>query len=384
MAEVHENGEATIAFEPHGQTFDIPKNGFPDDTPGQTFDIPKNGFHAESPGQTFDGPVNGFPVDPPGQTFDGPKNGFPVDSPPSVDKKFEIPTAKLLEVKVTDYMRESLDKVASSEGFVNYDIKVDHGSAIGDGFVGLMFKATIRELDSDKVLSVLLKSPPENYVRRHDFGALALFKREVLMYNEVLPAFVKFQEERKIKAPQGFFEFPKCYFAEYSDEKEDAVIIMGDLRDSGHKMWNKFKPTDIEHTKLLMASLGRLHAVSFAMKMHTPELFEKFKELDDFMSQGKMAEGFMGMLAASIDKAADCLDPNDAKRRARVMMLKEDLFGTMKGLTNPDAAEPYAVVTHGDCWSNNFMFHYKVRVVTNLIPLQTMLMIRPFSARNSR
>jgi hypothetical protein len=315
MAEIHENGEATIAFEPYGQTFDAPVNG----------------IHVET------------------------------EAPPSAKPEFEIPTAKLKEVHVTDYMRECLAKVASSEGFKNYDIKVDHGSAIGDGFVGLMIKVNIQEIDSDKNLVVLLKTPPEGHARRHDFGALSLFKREVFVYNEFLPAIVKFQEEKKIKKNVGFFEFPKCYFAEFNEEKDDSLIIMEDLRDSGHKMWNKFVPTNIEHTRLLMASLGRLHAVSFAMKAQRPELFEKFKGMDDYMST-KMAEGLSTMLMSAIDRAADCLDPSDTKRRARVLILKESLSQTMTELTSPERAEPYSIVTHGDCWSNNFMFHYKVRV----------------------
>lgn len=363
MSEVHQNGEATIAFAPYihpsepmiqpaqplGKAYPVEEQ-----PEGRTFpvmDQPEGGTYPvteEPTGRPF--PVGDEPL---GRTF-------PVDQAPSPDKKFEIPTAKLSEVKVTDYMRECLDKVASSEGFNNYDIKVDHGSAIGDGFVGLMFKATIQEIDSDKNLTVLLKSPPENHARRHDFGALALFKREVFVYNQVLPEFVKFQEMMRVKKAEGFFEFPKCYLAEYNEEKDDSVIIMEDLRDSGHKMWNKFIPANLEHAKLIMAALGRLHAVSFAMKEMQPEAFEKFKGLDDFMSGHAAATGFQSMLATSIEKAADCLDPTDTKRRARVLMLKENVGTLMRDMTNPDAAEPYTIVTHGDCWTNNFMFHYRV------------------------
>jgi hypothetical protein len=283
-------------------------------------------------------------------------------------KKIEIPTAKLSAVVVTDYMTESLKKVAVSEGFKNFDFKIDHGSAIGDGFVGIMFKAIVNEKDSDKTLTVVLKSPPTNLARRNDFGSMQLFRREVLVYNEVLPEFVKFQEEKKISRANGFFDFPKCYFAEYNEEKDDAIIIMEDLRESGHRMWDKFVPTNYEHTKLLMSALGRFHAVSFAMKTQRPQLYEKYKEFNDFFADQMGDVKFTDMMVNSIDRAVGTLDESDVKGRNKVLKMKESLETLLKSLTDPKAAEPYSIVTHGDCWSNNFMYHYKVSSGTYLTP----------------
>jgi hypothetical protein len=67
----------------------------------------------------------------------------------SEPNQLEIPLAKLAEIKVTDYMRVSLDKVAKSEGFVSYDVTVDHGLSIGDGFVGQILKVTIQEQQNE-------------------------------------------------------------------------------------------------------------------------------------------------------------------------------------------------------------------------------------------
>jgi hypothetical protein len=46
-------------------------------------------------------------------------------------------------IKITPYISECLDKVAAAEGFVNFDLKIDQGSGVGDGFVGIIIKATI-------------------------------------------------------------------------------------------------------------------------------------------------------------------------------------------------------------------------------------------------
>lgn len=277
---------------------------------------------------------------------------IPNDAAEVEKPKFEIPLAKLGEVKITDYIKECLYKVANNEGFQHYEINYDHGSAIGDGFVGIMLKACIREMESDKQLTVVIKTPPENLTRRNDFGSMELFKREVYMYNEVLPEFVKFQEERKINKSFGFFNFPKCYWADYDEEKNDSVIILEDLRLNGYKMWSKFNPVNYEHTKLLMEALGRLHGVSFAMKHQRPELYANYKELTDIMSDKMMNDNFEYMLCASIDRAIGTLDPNDTKKKARTAVLKQNLKTLLKDLTTGPGAEPYAIVTHGDCWVN--------------------------------
>lgn len=286
------------------------------------------------------------------------ENGFQETSDPP---NFEIPKAKLEEVKVTDFMTECLDKVATSEGFRNYETKIDHGSAVGDGFIGILLKVTIFENQSDKKLALVLKSPPLNPVRRNAFGAMAVFKREITMYNEILPEFVKFQEEKKISTSSGFFNFPKCYYAEYNEEKDDALLIMEDLKENGYKMWDKFTPINFEHSKLLMQSLGRFHAISFALKDQRPEVFEKFKTLDDFMSKTAMDENFIKMMVQNLERAVSTLDESDIKRRNKILKLTENIGQILKDSSNPEFAEPYAIVTHGDCWSNNFMYQYKVR-----------------------
>jgi hypothetical protein len=272
-----------------------------------------------------------------------------------------IPKAKLGEIHVTDYMETCLDKVAHAEGFKNYVIKVNHGSAIGDGFVGLIFKATISEVDNDKVLTVVVKTPPESEARRSQFNAMAIFRREVLMYNEVLPEFVKLQHERKVPESAGFFDFPKVYFAEFNEEKNDSLIIMEDLRESGFQLYNKYKTTDYEHAKLIMIALGRFHALSFAMKILKPDIFDGFKKLTDFFSEQFSANDMMiPMFHGSIDEACNILDENDIKSRNRLAKFKEGTIDLLKTLTDPKNDELFAVIGHGDCWSNNFMYKYKV------------------------
>jgi hypothetical protein len=273
----------------------------------------------------------------------------------------DIPNATLKEIVVTDYIRTSLDKVATSEGFKNYTIDVDHGSSIGDGFVGIMLKVVIQEIDSEKSLTVLAKIPPQSKARREMMGTIKLFEREVFVYNVMLPEFAEFQRENKIPDSKGFYNFPKVYYADCNLELDEGIIIMEDLRDSGHRMWDKYQPINLEHTKLLMTALGRLHAVSFALKAKRPELFKKYAELNDFFLESFKDANFKNYLDQAVGKVADSLGEGNEKSKARVMKLTGDIFQVIESCLNVEATEPFAVVNHGDCWSNNYLYHYSKR-----------------------
>ena len=273
----------------------------------------------------------------------------------------EIPTAKLQEIVMTDFIRESLDKVALSEGFHDYDINLDHGSSIGDGFVGIMLKAEIKEKDNSKKINVLAKIPPQNKARREAFKSMLLFEREIYMYTVYLPALVQFQQEHKISENAGFFNFPKVFYAENNPEKDDAILIMEDLRDRGYRMWSKYQPINFEHAKLLINSLGRLHGLSHALKAKRPELFEEFKKIDDLFFKMSLNDmEFFKYMEANVLNAINTLDEGD-KDRERAMKLLNNLMEQVYKCVDPLYAEPYAVVTHGDCWMNNYLYHYDSR-----------------------
>lgn len=258
---------------------------------------------------------------------------------------------------LTAYVRESLDKVAVAEGFVNYEIDFNSSTAVGDGFIGIMFKAVIKEHESGKKLGVIVKSPPTNLERRKQFGAMEMFEREVFAYSILLQEFAKFQEECNIEPEKRFTHFPKCYFAEFNEEKDESVVIMEDLKERDFVMCNKAVPASFEHAKLVFASLGRFHALSYAFKAKKPERFETFKKMKDFLAEKLHMGGI-----SQIDRAAGTFDESETDSRRRVLKLKDDLKGTLIELCDSDGPEPFTVLGHGDCWSNNFMYKFQVSV----------------------
>ncbi|KXJ77779.1 hypothetical protein RP20_CCG006581 [Aedes albopictus] len=269
------------------------------------------------------------------------------------------------------FMYDAVARIAPEQGFTpgQFEITFESGSGKGDGFVAEMFRATISE--GDRKLVVLCKIPPINDARRQQFGSMPIFDREVMAYSKFLPAMYEFQREKGVTEEMdiGFFNAPQCYLAYVDIPKEESVIIMDDLRLKDYRMWNKMVPTNYEHARLLMIQLGRLHAVSLAMKEQRPQVFEQFKVPDPLGAVMSTNEGFIMMMNMSMDRAIGTLEPHEEKARQKLSKLKETLFDDLATLTSAEYAEPYAVLGHGDCWINNMIYSYKRGVPTKIVLL---------------
>ncbi|XP_062553810.1 uncharacterized protein LOC134219132 [Armigeres subalbatus] len=288
-------------------------------------------------------------------------------------------TAAITYVKRADglpqFMYDAVARIAPQEGFTpnQFEISFESGSGKGDGFVGEMYRATVTE--GDRKLVLLCKIPPINDARRQQFDSLSIFDREVTAYSSLIPAMYEFQREKGITEEMGvgFFNAPHCYSSYINRATEESVIIMDDLRLKGYRMWNKLVPVNYEHARLLMIQLGRLHAVSFALKDQRPEVFEQFKLPDPLSTMMALNDGFTMMMSASLDKALNTLEPHEEKARQKISKLKETLLEDIATITSPEYSEPYTVLGHGDCWINNFIFSYKRGVPNGIVLLDWQL-----------
>ncbi len=184
------------------------------------------------------------------------------------------------------YLTEYLNKIAKDEGFVEYSLHYESGSNHGDGFVAVMVAVTIKgkqmvDVGDEKELSLMCKLLPENKARREFFSSTTLFEREVYVYNDVLPMFDKFQIERNISFSDGFFQYPKCYLAVANATKDHYVIIMKNVKVDHYELWDKMKPVDFDTSSIFLATLGRYHGISLALRDQEPNLFQKLLDLDD-------------------------------------------------------------------------------------------------------
>uniref|UniRef100_A0A9I3FGY1 CHK kinase-like domain-containing protein n=1 Tax=Anopheles epiroticus TaxID=199890 RepID=A0A9I3FGY1_9DIPT len=268
------------------------------------------------------------------------------------------------------YLYAALKQLGPKEGFTEgkFAIEFDFGSSKGDGFVGQMFKATLSEGDKREVY--LCKIPPLDDARREQFGSMAAFAREVMVYDRFLPTIFEYQRSKGIQSPSdGFFHTPRCYHAHCDESAQESVIIMEDLRLREFRLWNKHNIIDHDHGTMFMTHLGRLHAISLAMKRDQPKQFEQFKLPNPFDVMLKADGPFRNMILSQLQMVIDALHEQDTLERAKMEQLKEDVFDELARCGSGQLAEPYTVVGHGDCWTNNMMFRYEEGIPKEIVLL---------------
>ncbi|XP_055602305.1 uncharacterized protein LOC129751065 [Uranotaenia lowii] len=255
-------------------------------------------------------------------------------------------------------LQDLLNRVALSQGFKpsGYSIQLESGSTVGDGFVGRMIRANIKESGTDRSLKAMCKVMQSNQEARDRYNSPLLFSKECDYYASLLPTMCRFQEEKQVPVEARFSAFPECYLSVYDEQSKEYMIALEDLRQRRFEMWDKLVPMSYENVKLVMEQLGRFHAVSLALKDQRPEVFEQFKAHRDELTR---ITGIKEFLDSMVKKSIDTLGTHEQDARERMQKLYENFWERINACLDPKAAEPYTVLCHGDIWANNMMFRYE-------------------------
>lgn len=271
-------------------------------------------------------------------------------------------------MSVTSFVIEELDKIARNEGFVDYKIEQEPGSKHGDGFVAKMVAVTltgkrkIGDKVTDSELHLMCKLLPESLDRRDLFDTSSIFEHEIYVYNAILSVFDQFQCDKNISVEDRFTEYPKCYAAASDVKTGEHVIIMENLRSTGYDLLKiKTKDVDYDTVSLYMNAVGKLHAISFALRDQKPELFDKISRIGDTMVKCLQRDNTMEkMIVGGLDKGLSVLDQQNEIKIFED--LKINVKDEMIRLLNRELAGEFYVLGHGDSWNNNFCYSNEGKV----------------------
>lgn len=174
-----------------------------------------------------------------------------------------------------------------------------------------------------------------------------------------MPYFKQFQESKGVNIEDIFNEYPECYRT--SDIEQTECLLLEDLTTNNFSMIDRRRETiTADHVNLIMKSLGKFHAISFALRDQQPEKFKEFTANmpDILMSDPKpeFVEYFEMMKKSVYDSIANEEDAHLVERLNKLYVQKQTEISAE--CVDGKLAEPYAVVCHGDCWTNNTMFKY--------------------------
>lgn len=276
------------------------------------------------------------------------------------DKKREVNDSSANKM-LPDYIAKCIHRIAKQQKMESYEIEAHTGSnKNGDNFLDIMIAITLidtsdkNDMSKQEKLHLLCKMPPLSAIRRKHFGTKLIFEREIYVYTMLLPAFIKFQHERGLSETDAFLSFPKVYASECDEENDIYFLILEDLRYKFYRMWPKQKVIPIDFELRIMQELGKLHAISFAMQDQQPHQFEALKQLKDIMYEITIRGKVKIYVDKTIERAIRVLE--NPKHKQIMQHFRNTYVQKLEELMQGASSQEFAVVCHGDCWSNNFLF----------------------------
>nr|CAD7452099.1 unnamed protein product [Timema tahoe] len=253
------------------------------------------------------------------------------------------------------------DIVTKNEGFTDVKYTITKGSNAGDNFVGIIHRITAegRSHDNKKqVMSFIVKCMPDSQERRKQFGSNTFFDNEIVFYDQIIPTLEEFQRERGIPDQDRLNSLPKCFRTFINDDNH--FLVLEDVSPLGFVMEDRIEGLSAEHCLMVGRELGKLHALSFAFRGQKPEEFERlsgkvvetiFKSNSRPGSSEHKSSSSNNVLAALLMKV-----PKDSEYVQRFQNFSDNFMEIMIECVKGSSAEPYAVICHGDCWTNNMLF----------------------------
>jgi thiamine kinase-like enzyme len=239
------------------------------------------------------------------------------------------------------------------EDVTNISVEIVGNSEKGDGFLGDIIFVHVTGIGRDgsvEKYNLVLKCSKNSEMLREKMSMKNVFINEICFYNTTLPTFIRFQNERGVEQP--FDSVPKCYGTFIDDNKE--IIVLENLKKSGYALWDKKMSMTRKHINMVVEAYGKFHAISVAMKDQEPEKYQQL--IDSFKTFSENGINVKRLFGKTLEEVYNLLKGE----------LKEDIldkWGNFKGNLESGLEEVrenfsgLKVITHGDCWNNNFMFH---------------------------
>ncbi|XP_025410426.1 uncharacterized protein LOC112683561 [Sipha flava] len=252
------------------------------------------------------------------------------------------------------FLQSMMDKIEPGVKIDSYESKL--GSKRGDNYTSMLYRIKLFG-ERGWTKSLIYKCLPENKQTRSKYKSEMLFNNEMTFYVKSYTALMEYQELKRFT--DTFNSVPKCYFA------RSDIIVLEDMRCKGFTMLDRKKGLDFDHCKAILRGLGKFHGLSLSMKVDEPEKFkrcisEAIKEVYYKSENELWYKGYYRRAAENAKKMLESELTEDEKpkylEKFRKHVNPESFFGDMVELVSPK--EPLAVLCHGDCWTNNFLFQY--------------------------
>lgn len=251
-------------------------------------------------------------------------------------------------------LTEALHLAAKKLKLNDYKINLNFDLSIGDGFLSHLYKPSLINNITKEEIQLAVKRSPRAVEMRAKTAIEFCYKNEIQFYSKIYPALQNLEKKHNVSQ---FLNIVPQYITSISDLNKEIVVLKNILSD-GFQLRDKQLLFDDEHARLIFKTYGHFHAVSFCLKKQEPE---RFHTLVQPLTRiwNKMNAGPKGLVISSIQQSYDALcDTEDASIKKKFQDYVLNCKQKFEHATYYHGK--YSGILHGDCWSNNMMFKYKV------------------------
>ncbi|CAH1634836.1 unnamed protein product [Spodoptera littoralis] len=168
---------------------------------------------------------------------------------------------------------------------------------------------------------------------------------------QVLPKLVALQKAARVPEEEHL-RYAKCYGS--LDEAPNEVIMLEDLKESGHIMLDKYEPLQDDVVRNILKTFAIYHSLSHVLKNKEPATYKCFEiKLRDVWSvmsaTPEYTNNFKGIDDATVSIVENETHKDIVKNRIT------NMFKLVLKLVKEENTK-YSVIQHGDAWTNNILF----------------------------
>lgn len=245
----------------------------------------------------------------------------------------------------------------TNEIYVKY-LKVMHLGGKGESFASMMYRVGTyyvhqKNPENIQFISCVLKTLPQNHMALDKLGSgnYNVQNKEMIFYSDFIP---KFEE---ILGTIG--EHGKTFPGVMAVYKDLSLIVLEDLSERNFVMANRLNGLDMDHIKLSLKALARIHAASVVLNEREKGIFKNFDTGFYTRKTDAFHVFFKSGLEVVTNEVAKWNEWNQSAYFAeKLKNLQAHLIENGRKAFDCDEND-FNCLNQGDLWTNNVLFRYE-------------------------
>ena len=264
----------------------------------------------------------------------------PVDRPRWLDDEF-----------IQDVLRSKEEY--SEISVVNSEVQLAVGK--GENYCSIIYRVAVefkrcKNNEETEMIGLIIKTLSAVEIMAKFLTESKSFEKETELYQITVPAMFNFLQQN-IQGREVQHLTPFCY-----KTSRPHTLVLEDLMTLGFRMANRHDRLDLLHCTLALKDLAKFHAASVALYDKNPNCMDEYVEN---MYTEKNRDAIMKFTDPTINALADVVEKWSGfeKYGDKLRLIIPTICDRIIELVKP-IPDSLSVLTHGDFWVNNMMFHY--------------------------